>query len=84
MNDQATGTSVPVTLETKLAQVVEAHPGVLEVLEEFGIRIDPWTLIALSSSLAQLAEYSAIRHPGELAAAVAAFVAEDQESERGP
>jgi hypothetical protein len=47
---------------------------VLEVLEEFGIRIDPWTLIALRSPLSQLAEYSAVRPTSALADAVAAFL----------
>ena len=74
MNEQASGERTRITGETTLAEVLESHPGALEVLEEFGIRIDPWTLIALGSSLAQLAEYSAVRHPEELADAIAAFV----------
>ncbi len=63
-----------VTSATTLGDIIDEHPGVLEVLEEFGIRIDPWTLIALRSSIGQLAEYSAVRRPEELAEAIAAFV----------
>jgi hypothetical protein len=66
-----------VTRETTLGEIIDAHPGVLEVLEEFGIRIDPWTLIALRSSLRQLAEYSAVRRPEELAEAVERYVDRD-------
>ena len=67
-------TRLQVTSATTLDEIIDAHPGVLEVLEEFGIRIDPWTLIALRSSLAQLAEYSALRRPEDLAEAIAEFV----------
>jgi hypothetical protein len=63
-----------ITPDTTLGEIVDAHPGVLEVLEEFGIRIDPWTLIALRSPLSQLAEYSAVRPTSALADAVAAFL----------
>jgi len=66
-----------VTSETTLGEIIDAHPGVLEVLEGFGIRIDPWTLIALRSSLRQLAEYSAVRRPEELAEAVERYVDRD-------
>lgn len=62
--------SRPVTGATRLDELIESDPGIVEVLEEFGIRLDPWTLIALKSSLAELAEYSAIRYPEELCAAV--------------
>ena len=65
-----TGVAQGVTVSTRLEDLVEADPGVLEVLEEFGIRLDPWTLIALRSTIAELAEYSAIRHPEELRAAL--------------
>lgn len=63
---------------TTLGEIVDAHPGVLEVLEEFGIRIDPWTLIALRSSLTELAEYSALRDPQELREAVEAYLRRDE------
>lgn len=62
--------------DTTLGEIIDAHPGVLEVLEQFGIRIDPWTLIALRSSLTQLAEYSALRDPGELREAVEAYLSD--------
>lgn len=55
---------------TTLLDLVDAHPRVLAVLEQFGIRIDPWTLIALRSSITQLAEYSALRDPEELREAI--------------
>lgn len=64
----------PISENTTLGEIVDAHPGVLEVLEEFGIRIDPWTLIALRSSLTQLAEYSALRDPRELTAAIEEYL----------
>lgn len=59
-----------VTSETRLGELLEAHPEVLGVLEVHGIRIDPWTVIALRSSLRQLAEYSALGDPEELRAAI--------------
>lgn len=59
-----------VTPETTLGELLEAHPEVLAALEEHGIRIDPWTVIALRSSLTQLAEYSALKDPEELRAAL--------------
>lgn len=62
-----------------LGEIVNAHPGVLEVLEEFGIRIDPWTLIALRSSLTELAEYSALRDPRELQDAVEAYLSGNEQ-----
>ena len=65
---------VPINGATTLGDIIDAHPGVLGVLEEFGIRIDPWTLIALRSPLSQLADYSAVRHPEELLAAIAEFI----------
>ena len=59
-----------ITASTTIEDLVEAEPGILEVLEEFGIRLDPWTMIALRSTVAELAEYSAIRHPEQLRAAL--------------
>ena len=56
--------------EPTLLEIVEAHPGVLAVLDAFGISIDPWTLIALRCSITQLAEYSAVRDPRELREAI--------------
>lgn len=53
----------------------------LEVLEQFGIRLDPFTLIALDCTPEQLAEYSAVRRPAELRAALERFLS-DAESER--
>lgn len=63
-------TPMQVTDSTRLDELIASDPGVLEVLEEFGIRLDPWTLIALGSTVAELAEYSAIRYPEDLRAAV--------------
>ena len=70
-------TKPAITPETTLGDIIDAHPGVLGVLEEFGIRIDPWTLIALRSPLSQLAEYSAIRPTSALAEAIAAYLAHE-------
>ncbi|MEX0781946.1 MAG: hypothetical protein WD557_04795 [Dehalococcoidia bacterium] len=49
-----------------IGDLVDEHAEVLEVLEEFGIRLDPWTMIALKCTVQELAEYSAIRRPEEL------------------
>lgn len=77
----STGALPAVTEETRLGDLIDAEPGVLEVLEAFGIRLDPWTMIALKSSVAELAEYSAIRRPEELRAAIAAHL--ERESREG-
>jgi hypothetical protein len=53
-----------------IGELLDACPGVMEVLEEFGIRLDPWTIIALHATVEELAEYSALRDPGELRAAI--------------
>jgi hypothetical protein len=65
-------TGIDVGVSTTIEEIVEAHPEVLEVLEDFGIRLDPWTLIALKSTVQELAEYSAIRRPEELRDAIRA------------
>ncbi len=62
--------SLQITPATTLGELVDEDPSVLEVLEEFGIRIDPWTLIALRSNLIELAEYSAVEPARELGEAV--------------
>ncbi|MGI8927760.1 MAG: hypothetical protein ACR2HN_14125 [Tepidiformaceae bacterium] len=50
-----------------MEQLLERDAGaVLEVLEDFGIRLDPWTLIAVKCTPEELAEYSAILRPAEL------------------
>jgi hypothetical protein len=71
-----------ITEHTTLGEIVDEHPEVLEVLEDFGIRIDPWTLIALRSSLLQLAEYSAIRNPDELRRAIQQFLESETAAHR--
>lgn len=58
-----------------VGEVVESWPGALAVFEALGIHLDPFTLIAVRATPEQLAEYSALRDPGELRRALAAFVA---------
>ena len=45
---------------------LQASPETMEVLESFGIRLDPFTIIALDATPEQLAEYSALRRPADL------------------
>lgn len=66
--------SPPIDEGTTVEEIMDAYPGVLQVLEEFGIRIDPWTLIALKATVKELAEYSAVRYPAELERAIQEFV----------
>lgn len=47
-------------------EILEADPHAFAVLERFGIRLDPFTIIALNSTPEELAEYSALRDPAEL------------------
>ncbi len=63
---------------TTVLDLIDACPGVLEVLEEYGIRLDPWTLIALRSPIRDLAEYSALANPEELEGALARFMERDR------
>ncbi|MCC6381223.1 MAG: hypothetical protein IT304_01885 [Dehalococcoidia bacterium] len=58
-----------------VGEVVARWPGALAVLEGLGIHLDPFTLIAVRATPEQLAEYSALRDPGELRRALAAFAA---------
>lgn len=60
------GTQAGVESSSLIGSLVEEHPELLEVLEGFGIRLDPWTMIALKCTVEELAEYSAIRRPEEL------------------
>jgi hypothetical protein len=60
------GSQPRVETSTLIGDLVDARPETLEVLEEFGIRLDPWTMIALKCTVQELAEYSAIRHAEEL------------------
>jgi hypothetical protein len=60
------GTHPAVETSSLIGELVDEHAEVLEVLEEFGIRLDPWTMIALKCTVQELAEYSAIRRPEEL------------------
>lgn len=62
--------NIDVGTASNVGDLVDARPEVLEVLEDFGIRLDPWTMIALKCSVAELAEYSAIRRPEELRDAI--------------
>lgn len=66
------GNREEVRTSTLIGELVEESPEVLEVLEEFGIRLDPWTMIALKCTVQELAEYSAIRRPEELRDAIRA------------
>lgn len=55
-----------------VGELLEACPALMEVLEDFGIKLDPWTMIALNSTVQEIAEYSAIRRPDELREALRA------------
>ncbi len=57
---------------SNISDLVDGRPEVLEVLEAFGIKLDPWTMIALRCTVEELAEYSAVRHPDELRDAIRA------------
>ena len=60
------GSQPRVETSSLIGELVDEHVEVLDVLEEFGIRLDPWTMIALKCTVKELAEYSAIRRPEEL------------------
>jgi hypothetical protein len=55
-----------------VGELLEACPALMEVLEDFGIKLDPWTMIALNATVQEIAEYSAIRRPDELREALRA------------
>ncbi len=59
---------------SNISDLVDRRPEVLEVLEEFGIKLDPWTMIALKCTVEELAEYSAVRYPDELRDAIRARI----------
>ena len=66
--------TIDVRSSTSIGELVDGRPEVLEVLEEFGIRLDPWTMIALKCTVEELAEYSAVRRPEELRDAIRARI----------
>lgn len=68
------GSAIDVRTSTSIGELVDGRPEVLEVLEEFGIRLDPWTMIALKCTVEELAEYSAVRRPEELRDAIRARI----------
>ena len=70
MNTDTINGRIEVGTASNVGELIDAAPDVLEVLEEFGIRLDPWTMIALKCTVAELAEYSAIRRPEELRDAI--------------
>jgi hypothetical protein len=65
-------------MDSNVGELIDSYPGILEVLEEYGIRLDPWTYILLRGSVRQAAEYSAVLNPEELRAALAAHVGKEE------
>jgi hypothetical protein len=59
-----------------MREILARDARALEVLEQFGIRLDPFTLIALDCTPEQLAEYSAVRRPTDLRAALERFLSD--------
>lgn len=67
----------PVSAETNVGDLIDRYPGILEVLEEYGIRMDPSTYILLRGSVQEAAEYNAILDFEEFRAALAACVEDE-------
>jgi hypothetical protein len=67
----------PVTADTNVGDLIDRYPGILEVLEEYGIRMDPSTYILLRGSVQEAAEYNAILDFEEFRSALAACVVDD-------
>jgi hypothetical protein len=51
---------VEITADTNVGDLIDRYPEVLQVLEEYGIRMDPSTYILLRGSVREAAEYNAI------------------------
>ena len=67
-------TAVEITDETNVGDLIDRYPNILEVLEEYGIRMDPSTYILLRGSVREAAEYNAILDPEEFRRALASCV----------
>ena len=55
---------VEITADTNVGDLIDRYPEVLQVLEEYGIRMDPSTYILLRGSVREAAEYNAIAELG--------------------
>jgi hypothetical protein len=66
--------AVEITDDTNVGELIDSHPEVLEVLEEYGIRLDPSTYILLRGSVREAAEYNAILDLEEFRSAIASCV----------
>jgi hypothetical protein len=69
-----------VTPETNVGELIERYPGILEILEEYGIRMDPTTYILLHGDVRQAAEYNAIQDLEGFRRALERYVAEQRPS----
>lgn len=68
------GEAVEITEDTNVGDLIDRHPEVLEVLEEYGIRMDPSTYLLLRGSVREAAEYNAILDLEEFRRAIASCV----------
>jgi hypothetical protein len=66
--------AVEITDDTNVGELIDSYPEVLEVLEEYGIRLDPSTYILLRGSVREAAEYNAILDLEEFRSAIASCV----------
>ena len=67
-------TAIEITDETNVGDLIDRYPDILEVLEEYGIRMDPSTYILLRGSVREAAEYNAILDLEEFRQALASCI----------
>ncbi|MEX2238418.1 MAG: hypothetical protein WEB00_12895 [Dehalococcoidia bacterium] len=72
------GAGEAITPDTNVGDLIDNYPGILEVLEEYGIRMDPFTYILLRGSVREAAEYSAVSDLETFRRALAEHIAEHQ------
>lgn len=63
-----------VSADTNVGDLIDRYPEILEVLEEYGIRLDPSTYILLRGTVQEAAEYNAILDLEEFRRALASCV----------
>lgn len=63
-----------VSADTNVGDLIDRYPEILEVLEEYGIRLDPSTYILLRGTVQEAAEYNAILDLEEFRCALASCV----------
>lgn len=73
-----------ITAQTNVGELIDRFPGILEVLEEYGIRMDPFTYLLLRGSVQEAAEYSAVADLDEFRSHLADYISSHPDAVSSP